>query len=441
PDRRAKEPCYMLTREEDVEANALRRRGWSISAIARHLGRDRKTVRRYLTNGREAGRRRSAHDWFAAFVPYIEARFEDDKHLWTTVLYRELTELGFLASYQTLTREVRARCLRPPCKECMGTRPDAATIEIQHPPGEEMQFDWLELTETPWGVRAYVLVGALSYSSKCRGAFSDGKTTGHLVESLDQVLRRIGGTTRRWRTDRMSGVVVPGTDRLTAAFADVARFYGVAIDVCSRGRAQRKGVVEAANRYITQGWWRTAEVSTPAQAQQSLDSFCVTIAQARERGDKTVAHLAADERLAPLPQTPYPAVIEATNKVTPSALVPFDGNFYSVPPELIGAEVVVRTRLRAAQIEVVSASGAIVVTHDRAPKGRHQIVRLPLHRAALEQIVLAGFTTDQPCRHKPNRPPGGKAKAAAAALRGDSPRGDAEVIDLSTYERLSKGMR
>ncbi|MGH2827313.1 MAG: Mu transposase domain-containing protein [Actinomycetota bacterium] len=431
----------MLTREEEVEANALRKRGWSISAIARHLGRDRATVRRHLSGEREAGMRRRPDDWFAAFIPYITARFEDDKHLWTTVLYRELTELGFVASYQTLTREIRARDLRPACKQCAGARPDVATIEIDHPPGKEMQFDWLELTETPWGAPAYVLVGALSYSSKCRASFSDGKTTGHLVESLDQVLRAMGGTTRRWRTDRMSGVVVPGTDRLTAAFADVAKFYGVAIDICPKGRAKRKGVVEAANRYITQGWWRTAEVSTPAHAQQSLDSFCATVADARPRGDGTVAHLAAEDRLGALPQTAYPAVIEVTNKVTPSALVPFDGNSYSVPPELIGTDVVIRTRLRAGEIEVVSAASVVVATHHRAPKGRHEIVRLPRHRAALQELVLAGFTTDKPCRRKTNRPPGDEAKAAAAALRGDTVPSDAEVIDLSTYERLSKGMR
>lgn len=301
------------------------------------------------------------------FVPYISARFDDDKHLWTTVLYRELIDLGFSASYQTLTRAIRARRLRPACKECMGSRPGVATIEIDHPPGEEMQFDWLELRETPWGVPASVLVGALSYSSKCRASFSDGKTTGHLVESLDQVLRLIGGTTRRWRTDRMSGVVVPGTDRLTATFADVAKFYGVGIDICPRGRA--KGVVEAANKYITQGWWRTAEVSTPAQAQQSLDSFCATVADALARGDKTVAHLAANLRLGPLPATPYPAVIEVSGKVTPSALVAFDGNSYSVPPELIGPGVVVRTRLRAEQIEAISPAGGVVATHHRAPNG------------------------------------------------------------------------
>jgi IS30 family transposase len=44
----------MLTREDDIDVHALRRQGWTISAIARHLGRDRKTIRAYLA-GREAG--------------------------------------------------------------------------------------------------------------------------------------------------------------------------------------------------------------------------------------------------------------------------------------------------------------------------------------------------------------------------------------------------
>ncbi len=44
----------MLTREDDIDVHALHRKGWTISAIPRHLGKDRKTVRAYL-NGRQAG--------------------------------------------------------------------------------------------------------------------------------------------------------------------------------------------------------------------------------------------------------------------------------------------------------------------------------------------------------------------------------------------------
>jgi IS30 family transposase len=48
-------PRLMLTQGEDVEVDALAKRGWTISAIARHLGRDRKTVRAYVEGEREPG--------------------------------------------------------------------------------------------------------------------------------------------------------------------------------------------------------------------------------------------------------------------------------------------------------------------------------------------------------------------------------------------------
>ena len=41
-----------------MEAHALYRRGWTIAAIARHLGRDRKTVRAYVLGERTPGKRR-----------------------------------------------------------------------------------------------------------------------------------------------------------------------------------------------------------------------------------------------------------------------------------------------------------------------------------------------------------------------------------------------
>jgi IS30 family transposase len=57
----------MLTEEDDVEIHALARRGWSVSAIARHTGRDRKTVRKiWRARGRRGRRRRAVWSRFAA---------------------------------------------------------------------------------------------------------------------------------------------------------------------------------------------------------------------------------------------------------------------------------------------------------------------------------------------------------------------------------------
>ena len=96
----------MLTREEDIDVHALRARGWTISAIARHLGRDRKTIRTYLA-GREAGvRASSTEDPFGKFAAYCEQRLKDDPHLWASALYDELLELGYDRSYPTPTRQL-----------------------------------------------------------------------------------------------------------------------------------------------------------------------------------------------------------------------------------------------------------------------------------------------------------------------------------------------
>lgn len=102
----------MLTREDDVEINALGKRGWSISAIARHTGRNRRTIRNYINGVTTPGVRRPAgEDSFAPFVEYVTARLGEDPHLWARTLCDELEELGFTLSYQSLTRNIRQRGL------------------------------------------------------------------------------------------------------------------------------------------------------------------------------------------------------------------------------------------------------------------------------------------------------------------------------------------
>ena len=109
----------MLTWENCVEAQALRTRGWSISAIAAHLGHDRKTIRAYLSGERRPGERRPARpESLTEYLGYCRRRLADDPHLWLTTLFDELTELGFGGSYQALSAGVRRHELRPRCAAC-----------------------------------------------------------------------------------------------------------------------------------------------------------------------------------------------------------------------------------------------------------------------------------------------------------------------------------
>lgn len=426
----------MITQGADVEMHALRKQGWSISAIARHVGHDRKTVSAYLNGERVVGVRRKAApvvDPFDLFETYVRQRFADDPHVWATVLFDEVVALGFDRSYQRFTHYLRERDLRPHCEACAGVK-GRAHVDIEHPPGAECQWDWLELPETPWGEAAFVLVGALSHSSKFRGWFSESMDQPHLVVGIDEVLRRLGGTPKRWRVDRMATVIRPGTDQVQASFAPVAKHYGVGVDPCPARHGNRKGVVEKNIHYLTQRWWRTARVASPAEAQASLDSFCARIADLRPRGDATVGELADREPLLALPALAYPATVAVARVVAANALVSVWGNRYSVPPSLVATEVSVRWQLGTDTIDVVSAAGTKVATHRLAPRGAGRTTRLPEHAAALEKVVLGAFNTDRPCRRKVNRPPSDAALVLAAELVGHA--GRDPIIDLDRYQRV-----
>jgi hypothetical protein len=196
-------------------------------------------------------------------------------------------------------------------------------------------------------------------------------------------------------------------------------------------------VVEKNIHFLTQRWWRTLAVTGLAGAQADLDRFCQSTGDSRRRGQLTVAEMADIERLLELPVMPFPAVTEDVRIVAANALIAVDGNRYSVPPEHVATEVTVRRRLGEPLLEVVSASGRVIATHHTAPRGQGRVVRLPEHTKALENVVLAAFTTDRPCKTKDNRPPSQAALAIAREITSGDPTTASKgpVIDLGVYQR------
>lgn len=452
----------MLTWENDVEIHALHKRGWSISAIARHTGKNRRTVRKYLTGAAVGVRKAAAEDSFAPFLHYVTARLAEDPHLWARTLCDELEDLGFGLSYPTLTRNIRDRKLRPVCAAC-ATATDRPNAIIEHPPGVETQWDWVDLPDPPelwgWGKTAHLLVGSLAHSGKWRGVLAGSMNQPHLVDGLDRASRAMGGVSTTWRFDRMATVCHPDTGRITASFAGVAKHYGVSVAICPPRSGNRKGVVEKANHTAAQRWWRTlADENTIEQAQQSLDAFCRLRGDTRLRathdGKSSVATVASSEGLRALPDTAYPLILTETRAVSRQALVSYRGNRYSVPPELAAAQVTVTQVLGSDFLDVVTASGITIARHHLAADGTGAVVRDHGHVYALEQAAMAGANTGRPHRRKERIPPGPAALAAAAVLRAANPAPAAveaeeselstqptysTVIDLSAYERAAAG--
>jgi transposase len=442
----------MLTREDDVEIHALDKQGWTISAIARHLGKDRKTIRAYLAGERTAGIRvLSEPDPFDRFATYCGERLREDPHLWASALFDEVLALGYDRSYPTFTRQLRTRALRPACEPCKPATGRPVGI-ITHAPGAETQWDWLELPDPPrqwdgYDGKAFLLVGALSHSGKWRGVLAERADQPHLVDGLHRVAHALGGLTRSWRFDRMAAVVHPESGRVSATFAAIAKHYGITVALCPPRRGNRKGVVEKANHSAAQRWWRTLpDDVTVAEAQQRLDVFCAAKTDARirvvdETGTKmTVAELATAERLRPLPLTPFPATLSVTRAVSPQALIAFRGNRYSTPPELVGAQLTVTVRLGSDLLDIATSTGITVARHRRAPDGAGVTIRTDTHITALNNAALAAFTTAPPHRRKQRIPPGPAALAAAEMLRGTDQHSQT-VIDLTAYAAAAQNRK
>ena len=175
------------------------------------------------------------------FVPYVTARFADDPHVWASALFDEVVEVGYDRSYPSFVRQLRAAGLRPHCEACAGVS-GRETIEIDHPAGEEIQWDWFERRRAPWGAIGYVLLGTLPHSGRTRGVIAPTTDQAHLVEAMDAVLRRLGGTARRWRVDRMATVIVPGSADVQASFAPVAKHYGASVVAVPAPAGEPQGV-------------------------------------------------------------------------------------------------------------------------------------------------------------------------------------------------------
>lgn len=276
-------PFLMLSERSSVEIHALHEQGWTISAIARHTNHDRKTVRAYLNGDRQPGVRVQAPDPFEAFVDYVTARLTEDPHLWAQTLLDELRPLGYEGSYPTLTRQIRTRSLRPACVACahVTKRPNAV---IEHPPGEETQFDWLELPDPPtgWGFptkKAFLLVGSLAHSGVWRAVISPSMDVPHLLAAMTTLLAALGGLTRVWRFDRMATVLHPVTKDLTPMFAAFAKHHSVQAVVCRPRSGNRRAWSRRTTTPPRNAGGATSPTSSPSSRRKS--------ASTRSRDDRT----------------------------------------------------------------------------------------------------------------------------------------------------------
>ena len=357
----------MVPERDVLQIRRLAEDGLTVSAIARLTGHDRKTIQRYR-DGAQA-KVAAKPSCLEPYQDFLAARLTSGPSVTAKDLFDEIAADGFDRSYQTLVRQLRAHGLRPEAA-AVGDTPARRPAP---PPGEEIQWGWVELQEPQWGSRAHLLVGVLSFSRRCRAVISDGTTVAHLAEAVHRVLDRLGGTPSAWRAD---GIVVDdqrfGPTRRT--MVRLARHYDAELRP-ARGAARERRPIADAKRYVVSSWATKTPVTSVGTAQADLDDWAMAVADQRKLGGVTIAALAAQEQLTRLPPVPFAAVIKQPAIVGSDGLVSLEGNRYAVAANHRGERVIVCARVGTLSVEILDESGRRLAKHRRAPLGAGVVAR------------------------------------------------------------------
>lgn len=265
----------MFNEETWMDLRALHRQGWSIAALAREFNLNRRTVARYVDASEApayAGRDCPA-DLAPDQLAHVVRRLEICKTIRATTLYREVTELGYEASYVSFAR--RVRLLRT-------IEPKEPEVRFETDPGVQTQMDWTELGLWPLAdamVELKAWVAVLGFARAVALRFAIDKTRVTTLALVPQVLSDLGGATREVLTDRDPALVIGETSDKRAIFApewvDLALSLGVAPRACRAYRAKTKGKVERVIREVKEDFlpWLTGQALPPRPSLADYDAL------------------------------------------------------------------------------------------------------------------------------------------------------------------------
>lgn len=388
-----------------LEQNAILQmaaQGWSRRRIARELGLDRKTVRRYLCAASKsppistpgsvasaASKPPISPPGESAGVDLVAAALEAeagrpsfcDPHrariaaklesgLSAQRIYQDLvTEVQFGGSYQSVKRFVR---------QLRQTEPERVwRIEVQ--PGEEVQIDF-GLGAPVVGAdrhrrRTWVLRVVLSYSRKAYSEAVFHQTTENLIRCLENAFRSFGGVTQVVNLDNLRAAVTKADwcdPEFNPKLLSLGRHYGCALLPCRPRTPEHKGKTERGVQYLKGNALRGRAFSGLSAENEFLRHWEKTVADVRVHGTtrQQVAALFAEEQktLLPLPPGLFPSYQEGRRTVHRDSYVEVDKAYYTVPPEYIGQAVWARWDSR--EVRIFNVRWDQIKLHAHLPPGQ-----------------------------------------------------------------------
>ena len=362
------------------------REGVPIREIERRTGLSRNTIRKYLRADTVAPKfrvpvRPSKLDAFAQKLSdwlRVEAG-KSRKHRRTAKrMHADLVVLGYEGSYERVAAFVRAwKGDRQREQQASGR---GTFVPLVFGPGEAFQFDWSEDWAILGGERTKLQVAhtKLSHSRAFIVRAYPLQTHEMLFDAMTHAFRVLGGVPRRGIFDNMRTAV----DRIgsgkarqvNARFAAMASHYLFEPEFCNPASGWEKGQIEKNVQDARRRLWQPLPNFPDLDGLNTwLEDRCIAqwgqIVHGVVPGTVADAHAGEVASLMPLGR-PFDGFVEQTKRVTPTCLVHFERNRYSVPASFANRPV--SLRIYPERIVVV-AEGQILCEHARIiDRSHHQ---------------------------------------------------------------------
>jgi len=314
-------------------------------AIARSLGCDYRTVKRYITNDCTTERcPRNEKSILEDYKDYITEKVVK-YNVTAMACYAHLKKKGFTGSYSTVKRFVRT--LKKEVQK-------KADIRFETNPGLQAQVDWKErkrmFTSNGQQIKVNIFVMILGYSRYKYMEIVEDMTQDTLFTCMSNAFAYFGGVPKEILFDNMKTVVanhnpISGVVDFNKKFLSFANDFNFKPIACRPYRPKTKGKVEALAKFTNRLDIYNGEFINFKDlcelAKDTVDSINSEISQATlERPiDKHKRELIY---LNPLPKEiirDYYLHKQKLYQVHKDSMISYKGKRYSVPPYLLGKKV------------------------------------------------------------------------------------------------------
>lgn len=349
--------------------------GVSVSEVARKLGIDRKTVRKYrdletvqVKQQRKAAQQRTGKiDRFKKWLKSRVKEYEAEGIVNCECLYRELKEMGFTGAPRTVRRYVKG----------LRTKGRKRVFEpFETEPGKQAMVDMGERRKLLVGEKrqtVYFIVMALSHSRKKYGEWYDQPISTEMLLSFHQrAFASFGGIPAEIVYDQTKLAVLReryGECDFNSEFYGFCRHYHIEPYICNGYDPQTKGKIESVVKYAKYGFLPGRSFQDTSDLQRQWDQWVAEVADVKvhETTGRPPVELWEQERehLQPVPADAYEVQPSyESRKVLDNGLIKVLGNRYSVPQQYQGKRVGIR--VTAEKIHIHAPEGAHLYTHWRA---------------------------------------------------------------------------